>query len=159
MNDDMGNDDEIKDYEVGYKKPPKSGQFKKGVSGNPSGRPKRASDLHLKFLQELNSRVPISENGRRKNITKFEVVAKQLIHKAATGSVQAQRLTINFGQQAQERVEEQEKNAPKKLDITVLRPEDLSDEDLARYIGEGMKQLKDTSGLSERLQQRLKQLK
>lgn len=29
-----------KEYEVGYKKPPKNYQFKKGQSGNPKGRPK-----------------------------------------------------------------------------------------------------------------------
>lgn len=28
------------DYEVGYGRPPKSGQFRKGKSGNPKGRPK-----------------------------------------------------------------------------------------------------------------------
>lgn len=28
-------------YKVGYKKPPKSGQFKKGQSGNPRGRKKK----------------------------------------------------------------------------------------------------------------------
>ena len=29
------------EYEVGYKKPPKSGQFQPGKSGNPKGRPKK----------------------------------------------------------------------------------------------------------------------
>jgi len=28
------------DYEIGYKKPPRSGCFQKNVSGNPNGRPK-----------------------------------------------------------------------------------------------------------------------
>lgn len=31
-----------KDYEIGYGRPPKSGQFKSGQSGNPNGRPKKA---------------------------------------------------------------------------------------------------------------------
>ena len=36
----MSNDND--DYEVGYGRPPKSGQFKKGQSGNPKGRPRNA---------------------------------------------------------------------------------------------------------------------
>jgi len=32
-----------KDKKVGYKKPPKKTQFKKGKSGNPKGRPKKSN--------------------------------------------------------------------------------------------------------------------
>ena len=32
----------LADYDTGYKKPPKTSQFKKGTSGNPSGRPRGA---------------------------------------------------------------------------------------------------------------------
>lgn len=35
----------IRDYSVGYKKPPESTRFKKGVSGNPAGRPKNFAEL------------------------------------------------------------------------------------------------------------------
>jgi hypothetical protein len=30
----------MSEYKVGYGKPPRSGQFKRGNSGNPKGRPK-----------------------------------------------------------------------------------------------------------------------
>jgi len=33
-----------RDYEVGYRKPPAAFRFKKGVSGNPKGRPQRRRD-------------------------------------------------------------------------------------------------------------------
>lgn len=33
------------DYDVGYGKPPKCNQWKKGQSGNPDGRPKKRRDL------------------------------------------------------------------------------------------------------------------
>jgi hypothetical protein len=36
-------------------------------------------------LEELNQRIPVNENGRRKSITKREAAAKQLVNKAVTG--------------------------------------------------------------------------
>lgn len=38
--DDEPISDQIKDAPVGYKSPPREGQWKKGQSGNPGGRPK-----------------------------------------------------------------------------------------------------------------------
>ena len=42
-----------KDYEVGYGKPPKSGQFKPGQSGNPKGRPKGAKNFKTELATVL----------------------------------------------------------------------------------------------------------
>jgi len=41
------------DYEVGYRKPPAKTRFKPGVSGNPHGRPKGASNFSTILDQEL----------------------------------------------------------------------------------------------------------
>ena len=83
----MRDDRETEDYEVGYKKPPKSRQFRKGVSGNPSGRKKKASDFGSKLLRELDQKLIINENGKRKVITKSEGVVKQLLNKSLSSSV------------------------------------------------------------------------
>jgi hypothetical protein len=42
-------------YEVGYGKPPKDTQFKKGSSGNPKGRPKKALDFDHALLSRIQS--------------------------------------------------------------------------------------------------------
>src|ERR1700729_1716565 len=51
VNENMRNPRKTEDYEVGYAKPPESGKFKKGVSGNPSGRPKKLADLGSQLLR------------------------------------------------------------------------------------------------------------
>jgi hypothetical protein len=50
-------------YDVGYRRPPPSGQFKKGTSGNPKGRPKGAKNFLTLLEQELAQTVVINEGG------------------------------------------------------------------------------------------------
>ena len=77
------------DYEIGYGKPPKSGQFKKGQSGNRKGRPKGARGLKTDLKAELRERVTITENGRERQLTKQQLVLKQLVTKAVKGDHRA----------------------------------------------------------------------
>ena len=77
------------DDEVGYGKPPKRNQFKKGQSGNPKGRQKGAQNLKTVLWNELNEKVVISENGETKTVTKLEAVVKSLTAKAAQGDPRA----------------------------------------------------------------------
>jgi hypothetical protein len=76
-------------YEVGYRNPPKHTQFHKGQSGNAQGRPKGSGNFATALQRELKARVPVTEDGKRKKITKREAVAKQLVNKAAAGDPKA----------------------------------------------------------------------
>jgi Family of unknown function (DUF5681) len=90
---------------VGYGKPPKDTQFKKGKSGNPKGRPKGKSNMSTVILRALETKVPINENGRRRFVTKLEVAILQLMNKAATGDLRAVSLVTSLAQLAEEHVE------------------------------------------------------
>ena len=46
-------EDDPKDHEVGYGRPPKHTQFKAGTSGNPKGRPKGSLNLMNAIMKEL----------------------------------------------------------------------------------------------------------
>jgi hypothetical protein len=82
-------------FEVGFGKPPRSTQFKPGQSGNPAGRPRGAKNFATAIEQELDARVTVTENGRRRRISKLEVVAKHLVNKAAGGDLKAIPLLLN----------------------------------------------------------------
>lgn len=79
-------------YDVGFAKPPKETQFKKGQSGNPKGRPKGRANLATTLEKALLEKVSIVENGRRKSITKLEAAVKQLVNKSAGGDLRAFRM-------------------------------------------------------------------
>lgn len=70
---------------VGYKRPPLATRFKPGQSGNPKGRPKGSQNFATVLQAELNAPITVTENGRRKKITKREGVAKELVNKAVAG--------------------------------------------------------------------------
>ena len=77
------------DYEVGYRKPPKETQFKKGQSGNPKGRPKGSVNFIKSMEIELARPIVISTNGKQEIVTKIAAIAKQLTNKAAMGDMKA----------------------------------------------------------------------
>jgi hypothetical protein len=78
------------DYEVGYGKPPRDGQFKRGQSGNPKGRPTGKKSLSTVLSDAVNEGVlAVVGNGRHKKITKLEATVTQLVNKAASGDPKA----------------------------------------------------------------------
>jgi hypothetical protein len=75
--------------EVGYRKPPKRTQFKKGQSGNPKGRPKGSKNLFTLVERALDAKVPVVKDGKKARISKREAAATQLVNKAAGGDIKA----------------------------------------------------------------------
>jgi hypothetical protein len=90
------------DDEIGYGKPPKKSQFKKGTSGNPKGRPKGSRNVGTLLKRILEERVTVNENGCRKSITKEQAALKQQVNKAASGDRHAFQLVFSLRQRVEE---------------------------------------------------------
>jgi hypothetical protein len=86
---------------VGYGKPPETTRFKKGISGNPKGRPKGSLNVATVFVKTLREKVVINENGQRKAVTKLEAALKQVTNKAASGDQRSMRLLIELARDAE----------------------------------------------------------
>jgi hypothetical protein len=82
-------------YEVGYGKPPKSGQFRKGQSGNVAGssaaRRQAKSTFGNPFQEKLNSNVEVPENGKTVRRTRKHMGVRRLVEAAAKGDMHALR--------------------------------------------------------------------
>lgn len=77
------------EYDVGYKKPPKTGQFKKGTSGNPKGRPKGTRNLSTDLKEELAQKIVTKEGEKVKKLSKQRALVKTLTNKALSGDARA----------------------------------------------------------------------
>jgi len=80
-------DAEDRDDEVGYGRPPRSKQFKKGQSGNPKGRPKATKNVSTMLEEVFFRKIQISENGRRREVTMVEAILRQLVNGAVKGEM------------------------------------------------------------------------
>jgi Family of unknown function (DUF5681) len=96
------------DYEIGRGKPRRHAGFQKGRSGNPKGRPKGSKNFATLLGQALDEKVSVTEDGRRRRVTKREVVAKQLVNKSAQADLRAIKQLVDIV----ERVERQSGTSP-----------------------------------------------
>ncbi|HVX35068.1 MAG TPA: DUF5681 domain-containing protein [Hyphomicrobium sp.] len=76
-------------YTVGKGRPPVATRFKPGVSGNPKGRPKGSKNAQSLAKAELNRKVVVTINGRKKAMTVAEIASRRLGDKAMTSDAKA----------------------------------------------------------------------
>lgn len=81
---------------VGYKRPPKSTQFRPGESGNPAGRPKKTKNLIATLGEELNCTVTLRENGQQTTVSKKEAVVRDLLRQAIGGNLRAHGIIFSL---------------------------------------------------------------
>ena len=77
----------------GYGRPPLAGRFKKGLSGNPKGRP-RGRTSSIPYDTVLGQMVTIREDGRQRRVTAAEAFILQLTRKGLAGDSTAARSSL-----------------------------------------------------------------
>ncbi len=82
-----------KSYDIGYGKPPKNHRFRRGESGNPSGKRRKASapDLKAQLQSALNKTVTIRSGKHQKVMSKAAAGIDQLVDQFAAGDRNARR--------------------------------------------------------------------
>ena len=118
-------------YEVGYGKPPKDRQFRKGQSGNPDGRPRGMSVARAKALalKEAYRMVRVKEGDRVVSLPALGAILRSLIALAATGNGPAQRFVFAVPDQI-----EQELAAPSAPGTKDTKQRPLTERELGRGI-------------------------
>lgn len=110
--------DEAAKYDVGYGKPPRSGQFKKGQSGHPRGRPKGSKSLARIIREGVATKIEAKVDGKVKTITMAEAVFMRLMREAAAGDARAATHAIRLMERyASDEVETPQEEDPGDLEL------------------------------------------
>lgn len=88
-------------YEVGYGKPPKHTQFKKGQCANPKGRGARKPFVEKDAFRELlNEKITYNSQGKTKKATRLELLIRRHVAQALReGGVQSAILLLKLHKQ------------------------------------------------------------
>lgn len=92
-------------YRVGYGKPPKHSRFKKGVSGNRAGRPKKGNDLSALVSAAARGQASAPVDGTSRGISRAQETALNLAAKAAAGNRQALAMFLHWVDEIERRAQ------------------------------------------------------
>ncbi len=84
--------DDTSQPKVGYRNPPRHSRFKPGQSGNPRGRPKGQRNLNTEIERVMAMPVPVTVNGRRRNVRTVTALAWRLREKALGGDLKSMQM-------------------------------------------------------------------
>lgn len=101
-------EDKKGDYDIGYGKPPKHSQWKKGQSGNPSGKRKRDESLREKMFTLLGEEIPVNYKGSPTSMTRDLAMLHAVVGKAMNGEAKA----VEYVTKMYERAEREPVAAP-----------------------------------------------
>ena len=87
----------------GRRNPPKHSRFKKGVSGNPKGRPKRRKGQLVSEIVSKVQNTPTAyrEGGRTKQASRLELALKRLVNRALEGDARSAQELFTLRAQAE----------------------------------------------------------
>lgn len=117
----MAEDD---DYEIGYKKPPKSTRFKPGQSGNAKGRPKGLKSTPALIRSVFGRKIQVRGPKGVRSMSILEAGLTQLANKAATGDLRAIRDVVRLSQEIRD---EQTLGPSPTFVVNFVKPEDLEE--------------------------------
>jgi hypothetical protein len=88
------------DYKVGYKKPPKKTQFRKGQSGNPRGSKKtrEIDDIRIVIEDVLAELVKVRQGGKERVVSREEAIMNAELMNALNGDPKATEALFKRGQ-------------------------------------------------------------
>jgi Family of unknown function (DUF5681) len=86
---------------------PRTGRFMPGHVQNPNGRPRKARTVGATIAGALKEPIPVTENGRRRRISKLQAAAQQIANKSAAGDLRASKMAIDLAQRAEQQAAEQ----------------------------------------------------
>ena len=101
-------------YQVGRGRPPLSTRFKKGQSGNPSGRPKKPPSFRSELMAELGE--PVSSTDKEP-ISKQRALIRTLVALALAGNLRAMSVLVSYLQSSPESHDPDEELSESDVDI------------------------------------------
>ena len=78
-----------------------NGRFAQGNRANPNGRPRRARTVNETILREIKAPISVTENNKRKRISKLQANAKQIANLGASGDLRAAKMAMDLAIRAE----------------------------------------------------------